>query len=87
MLERKGRGAVCAAALMAAGLMGGTAKAESFSLADALSYPFVTGLVSAPQADRIAWVRVVKGVRNVWVADGPGLTPRQVTQFTADDGH
>jgi len=29
---------------------------------------------------------MVRGVRNVWVADGPSLTPRQVTQFKADDG-
>ena len=43
-------------------------------------------LISARSADRIAWVRNVKGVRNVWVADGPGFEPRQVTQFTEDDG-
>jgi dipeptidyl aminopeptidase/acylaminoacyl peptidase len=44
------------------------------------------GLVSAPHADRIAWVRNVKGVRNVWVAQGPAFTPKQATQFTEDDG-
>jgi dipeptidyl aminopeptidase/acylaminoacyl peptidase len=60
--------------------------ADSFSVADALAYPFTLGLVSAPKADTIAWVRVVKGVRNVWAASGPDYAPRQVTQFTADDG-
>jgi dipeptidyl aminopeptidase/acylaminoacyl peptidase len=62
------------------------AAAANFSIPDVLSYPFVVDLVSAPQANRIAWVRMVRGVRNVWVADGPAFTPRQVTAFTADDG-
>src|ERR1700742_986821 len=60
--------------------------ADSFSVADAIAYPFTLGLVSASKADTIAWVRVVKGVRNVWAASGPDYTPRQVTQFTQDDG-
>jgi len=64
----------------------GATAAAPFTLEHALSYPFVDHLVAAPHVDRIAWVRTVRGVRNVWVADGPGLTPRQVTQFKADDG-
>src|SRR3569833_1968532 len=76
-----------AAASVAALLTGTAAKAaDSFSVADALAYPFTEGLVSAEKADAIAWVRVVRGVRNVWAASGPDFTPRQVTQFTADDG-
>ncbi len=63
-----------------------TATAEPFSLKRALAYPFVEQLTADRHGDRIAWVRVVMGVRNIWVADGPNLTPRQVTQFTADDG-
>lgn len=77
-------GAVCAAAMLAGS--GVAQGAEDFSIADTLSYPFVQGLVSAPHADRVAWVRDVKGVRNVWVAEGPSFTPRQATQFTEDDG-
>ena len=60
--------------------------ADSFSVADAIAYPFTLGLVSAQKADTIAWVRVLKGVRNVWAASGPDYAPRQVTQFTQDDG-
>ena len=74
--------AACAVALAA----GGAASAANFSIPDTLSYPFVLGLVSAPHADRIAWVRDVKGVRNVWVAQGPDFTPVQATRFTEDDG-
>lgn len=77
--------AACAAALATGGAAGG-ARAADFTVADMLTYPFVQGLVSAPHADRIAWVRVVKGVRNVWVAQGPAFTPVQATRFTEDDG-
>ena len=75
------------AAVMSVLLLGSLgAHAASFTISDVISYPFVPELVRAPFADRIAWVRVVKGVRNVWVADGPAFTPRQVTQFAEDDG-
>src|SRR3982751_2549242 len=62
------------------------AKAGPFTMEQVLAYPFVPELDSAEKADAIAFVRVLKGVRNVWVADGPALKPRQVTQYTADDG-
>ena len=83
---------LCGAALAMALVFGGwatgpsQAAAADFTLDQALSYPFVSELVSAPKADRIAWVRLVKGVRNIWAADGPAYLPRQVTSFTADDG-
>ena len=76
---------VAVAALFAFGAAH-AATAPDFSLPDALSYPFISGLVSASAADRIAWVRIEHGVRNIWVADGPSYLPRQVTQFTEDDG-
>src|SRR5258708_8350078 len=56
------------------------------TLKEALSYSFVTGIVSAEHADRIAWGRDQEGVRNVWMAQGPAFQPRRVTNFTADDG-
>lgn len=50
--------------------------------------PFPAELVAATHGSRIAWVFDAKGVRNVWVADGPdfGRTARQVTDYKADDG-
>ena len=79
---------VCACALaLAIGTSGGSSRAAAdFTLPQALAYPFVSELVSAPKADRIAWVRNVRGVRNVFVAEGPDYVPRPVTQFTEDDG-
>jgi len=58
----------------------------TFTMEQVIAYPFVPELEAAEKGDSIAFVRVLKGVRNVWVADGPAFKPRQVTQYTADDG-
>jgi dipeptidyl aminopeptidase/acylaminoacyl peptidase len=60
--------------------------AAPLTLKEALSYSFVTGIVAAEHADRIAWARDVEGVRNVWVAAGPTFEARPLTHSTADDG-
>ncbi len=39
----------------------GPAGAANFTLSDVLAYPFVVDLVSAPGAERIAWVRSARG--------------------------
>jgi len=61
---------------------------SSFTLEQVLSSPFPTELTAADHATRVAWVFDAKGVRNVWVADGPDFprTARQVTHYTQDDG-
>ena len=51
-----------------------------------VTFPFPTELVSASTGQRIAWVLDDKGVRNVWAAEGPAWTPKQLTTFTDDDG-
>jgi len=66
-----------------------TAWAQSpFTLEQVISSPFPSGLVAATHGSRVAWVFNVKGVRNVWVADGPDFvhTARVVTHYSADDG-
>ncbi|HEY6048648.1 MAG TPA: hypothetical protein VIV07_06345, partial [Sphingomicrobium sp.] len=62
------------------------AASGTFTMEQVISYPFVPELDAAEKGDAIAFVRVLKGARNVWVADGPAFKPRQVTQYTADDG-
>lgn len=59
-----------------------------FTLEQVMSSPFPNGLVAAAHGSRVAWVFDAKGVRNVWVADGPDFvqTARQVTHYRADDG-
>ena len=60
--------------------------AGTFTMEQVLAYPFVPELEAAEKGDAVAFVRVVKGVRNVWVAKGPAFKPRQLTHYAADDG-
>jgi len=60
--------------------------AADFTLEQVPSAPFPTGLVAAKTSPRIAWVFNAKGVRNVWVADGPDFQARKLTRWVADDG-
>jgi len=65
------------------------ASAQSpFTVEQVTSSPFPSELVSAPQGSRVAWVFNAKGVRNVWVADGPDFihSSRQLTHYSGDDG-
>ena len=58
----------------------------SFTLEQVMSSPFPSELVAASHATRVAWAFNAKGVRNIWVADGPDFAARQVTHYGADDG-
>src|SRR5208283_5523921 len=59
-----------------------------FTLEQVLSSPFPSGLVASAHGNRVAWVFDARGVRNVWVADGPDFarTARQLTHYRADNG-
>lgn len=60
--------------------------ASGFTLRQILNYPFPSDLTASRSGNRIAWVINLRGMRNVWVAEAPGFTPRQVTHFAQDDG-
>lgn len=60
--------------------------AQSFTLEDILSAPYPDAPVIARTATRLAWVANDKGVRNIWMAEAPSFEPRQLTQYTEDDG-
>jgi dipeptidyl aminopeptidase/acylaminoacyl peptidase len=60
--------------------------AQSFTVEQIMSSPFPTQLTTAQKGSRAAWVFSLKGAQNVWVADGTGLVPRQVTHYTGDNG-
>jgi dipeptidyl aminopeptidase/acylaminoacyl peptidase len=62
------------------------ASAGPYTLEQVMSYAFPTGLVAAPQGQRIAWLANERGQRNVWVAEAPRWEPRRVTAYDADDG-
>ncbi len=60
----------------------------SFTLEQVMSSSFPSELVASTSGSRVAWVFNAKGVRNVWVSDGPDFvrTARPLTHYTADDG-
>ncbi len=58
----------------------------AFTMAQVLDYPFPQEMASAEHGDRFAWVRDYRGVRNIWIAEGPNFAGRQLTHYTADDG-
>ena len=62
------------------------APAAAPTMAQLLTYPFVSGLVASKTGDRFAWVEDVNGVRNVWFALAAEATPHQLTHYTADNG-
>ena len=58
----------------------------SFSMAQVTNVPYPSDLVASEHGNRIAWVLNKQGVRNIWIAEAPAFTPRQVTKYNADDG-
>lgn len=56
------------------------------SIAQLDGAPFAGGLVTSPTTASVAWVVNARGVRNVYVAEGPTWQGRSATSFTEDDG-
>ena len=78
---------VCIVFLSMALPQGGVEAQEgSFSLADILSPAFAYGLVSAADADRIAWLENEEGRRNVFTAAAPDFQAVRLTEHLHDDG-
>jgi dipeptidyl aminopeptidase/acylaminoacyl peptidase len=59
---------------------------QSFTLEQVMSSPFPDELVAASSGEHVAWMFDMRGVRNLWVADGPEFVARQVTHYSLDDG-
>ena len=66
-------------------MIGGSAQQE-FTLEQVFWAPYPDHLVSARNADRIAWTQYDEGPRNVWTAAAPDYQPEQLTRYTRDDG-
>ena len=58
----------------------------SFSVEQVKGYPFPNELTAASSGSRIAWALNERGLRNVWVAEGPSFTARRLTSYNSDDG-
>ena len=57
-----------------------------FTLEQVKSLPFPDALTAAATGRKLAWELNERGVRNVWVAEGPDFKARQLTPYSADDG-
>jgi dipeptidyl aminopeptidase/acylaminoacyl peptidase len=63
------------------------AAGQSLTLENVMSFPFPDNLAASTLGERVAWTFNIKGVRNVWVADGPDFhDARSVTSYNEDDG-
>src|SRR5947207_1240111 len=80
----KGHALLCAAVLLM--LMPQTNTQQPFTLEQVMSAPFPANFTAAKQNNRVAWTLNQQGRRNVWVAEGPGFTARQITKYGEDDG-
>ncbi len=60
---------------------------QDFSFEDMLSPPYPSEMVSAKEVDRIAWISVERGRRNVYTAVSPDFAPVRLTNWEEDDGH
>jgi dipeptidyl aminopeptidase/acylaminoacyl peptidase len=58
----------------------------NFTVEQILSFPSPENLVASPIGTTIAWTFNERGVRNVYVAEGPAFEARKITTYTDDDG-
>lgn len=63
-----------------------SAQPASFTVEQIKSYPFPNQLTASATGSRIAWAFNERGLRNVWVAEGPDFKPRKLTNYNTDDG-
>jgi dipeptidyl aminopeptidase/acylaminoacyl peptidase len=59
---------------------------SSFTVEQIKSYPFPNELTAAATGSRIAWAFHERGLRNIWVAEGPDFQRRRLTNYNIDDG-
>src|SRR5260370_25012168 len=51
-----------------------------------MSAPFPSNLTAAKKSNRVAWTLNQEGRRNIWVAEEPAFSARQLTKYNNDDG-
>lgn len=85
LFARSFLGGMVAVGSLAADTLASAAQSP-FSVGDALSYSFASGLTTARDGNRIAWIENAQGRRNIWVAEGPEWKGRPLTHYEVDDG-
>jgi dipeptidyl aminopeptidase/acylaminoacyl peptidase len=72
--------------LMVAVLVAQLSAGRPYTVEQVLGFPSPENLVASPAGSTIAWTFNERGVRNIYVADGPGFEARRITAYTQDDG-
>src|SRR6266542_2483230 len=62
------------------------AAAGAVTLEQVIDYPFPSELIASPVGQRFAWTAFQRGVRRIWVADGPAFQARELVTYPNDDG-
>ena len=60
--------------------------AQTMTLENLMSAPMSSHLTVSLTGDKIVWVEMVKGVRNIYLATPPQYLPLKLTNFDKDDG-
>jgi dipeptidyl aminopeptidase/acylaminoacyl peptidase len=60
--------------------------AQSFTLEQVMSSPFPSDLTVSKRGDKLAWAFDAAGKRNIWIAEGPAFSGKQLTHYNDDDG-
>ena len=58
----------------------------SLAVEQILGFPSPENLVASPAGSAVAWTFNERGVRNIYVAEGPDFTSRRITSYGEDDG-
>ena len=59
---------------------------RTFTVEQILGFPSPENLVASPAGSTIAWTFNERGVRNIYVAEGPAYDARRITAYAQDDG-
>ncbi len=57
-----------------------------FTLDQVMGAPYPTNLTAAASGERVVWTLNERGLRNIYVAEGPSFTARRLTNYEQDDG-
>lgn len=85
---RHARAALLSAALLPSALLAQRRPAAApagFTLDQVMGAPFPTNLTAAATGEKLAWTLNERGLRNVWVAEGPAFAARRLTGYESDD--
>jgi dipeptidyl aminopeptidase/acylaminoacyl peptidase len=63
-----------------------SARAQRFTIEQVMRSPFPSELTVSKRGDKIAWAFDAEGKRNIWIAEAPNFTARQLTRYDSDDG-